>query len=411
MRDCSIASRAPEETTQRRSPWRSPPSSTVTAVGAPTNGRRPVRPGAPNRRWHSPWPTACEAPPPITTPGPRTNGCGVPGWPPPRRPSAGSNADTGGCSDGSCGRPMCSRPDRERSKTTVIEAIHGLRVRSMALGRRVAERGGGEPDDLWFVLSDELEDYLDEPASFTEAIAERRATRKLLAALEPPFVFDGAIPPIDQWTRRGDAVHQTLAVGEALTGIAGCAGIARGRACVVIDPADPGDLGPGDVLIAPSTDPAWTPLFVPVEAVVVDVGAQMSHAVIVSPRTRTALRGECHRRHPAHPPRCPHRGRRRPRRGAHDPIRSRPDPRLPPVIPEEHPNRPYEGFGGEVGRVVGTSTPDWPAYPTAPPGAPNVVVMLADDLGLRRPRLLRLRDRHAAPRPAGRDGLRSPTST
>ncbi|MDH4171676.1 MAG: arylsulfatase, partial [Acidimicrobiia bacterium] len=51
------------------------------------------------------------------------------------------------------------------------------------------------------------------------------------------------------------------------------------------------------------------------------------------------------------------------------------------MIPEEHPNRPYEGFGGEVGRVVGTSTPDWPAYPTAPPGAPNVVVMLADDLG------------------------------
>jgi pyruvate,water dikinase len=51
---------------------------------------------------------------------------------------------------------------------------------------------------------------------------------------------------------------------------------------VVLDPARPGDLGPGDVLIAPITDPSWTPLFVPVEAVVVDVGGQMSHAVIVS---------------------------------------------------------------------------------------------------------------------------------
>jgi pyruvate,water dikinase len=50
----------------------------------------------------------------------------------------------------------------------------------------------------------------------------------------------------------------------------------------VTDPGDPGDLGPGDVLIAPLTDPAWTPLFVPVEAIVVDVGGQMSHAVIVS---------------------------------------------------------------------------------------------------------------------------------
>ncbi|HJL83720.1 MAG TPA: PEP-utilizing enzyme, partial [Acidimicrobiales bacterium] len=41
-------------------------------------------------------------------------------------------------------------------------------------------------------------------------------------------------------------------------------------------------LGPGDILIAPLTDPSWTPLFVPVEAVVVDVGGQLSHAVIVS---------------------------------------------------------------------------------------------------------------------------------
>ena len=34
--------------------------------------------------------------------------------------------------------------------------------------------------------------------------------------------------------------------------------------------------------LAPLTDPSWTPLFVPVEAVVVDVGGQMSHAIIVS---------------------------------------------------------------------------------------------------------------------------------
>ena len=39
---------------------------------------------------------------------------------------------------------------------------------------------------------------------------------------------------------------------------------------------------PGDVLVAPLTDPAWTPLFLPAAAVVVNVGALMSHAVIVS---------------------------------------------------------------------------------------------------------------------------------
>jgi pyruvate,water dikinase len=50
----------------------------------------------------------------------------------------------------------------------------------------------------------------------------------------------------------------------------------------VLHPSDPAGLEPGDVLVAPITDPSWTPLFVPAAAVVVDVGAQVSHAVIVS---------------------------------------------------------------------------------------------------------------------------------
>ena len=73
-----------------------------------------------------------------------------------------------------------------------------------------------------------------------------------------------------------------MATGTILEGIPGCPGQATGRARVVLDPSDPTALEPGDVLIAPITDPAWTPLFVPAAAVVVDVGAQLSHAVIVS---------------------------------------------------------------------------------------------------------------------------------
>jgi rifampicin phosphotransferase len=49
---------------------------------------------------------------------------------------------------------------------------------------------------------------------------------------------------------------------------------------VIIDPADGGELEPGDVLVARATDPMWTPLFI--AAVVVDVGATLSHAAIVS---------------------------------------------------------------------------------------------------------------------------------
>jgi pyruvate,water dikinase len=50
----------------------------------------------------------------------------------------------------------------------------------------------------------------------------------------------------------------------------------------VLTPDAAGSLEPGDILIAPQTDPSWTPLFVVSGAVVVDVGAPNSHAMIVS---------------------------------------------------------------------------------------------------------------------------------
>jgi len=51
---------------------------------------------------------------------------------------------------------------------------------------------------------------------------------------------------------------------------------------VVLDPRDPAALEPGDILVAPHTDPSWTPLFMTAGGVVVDVGSPNSHAVIVS---------------------------------------------------------------------------------------------------------------------------------
>jgi rifampicin phosphotransferase len=171
---------------------------------------------------------------------------------------------------------------RERGKTTVIRAIHGVRLAQRELARRARERGGpDELADFWLVTNAELEDYVSAPSGFAATLAERKAQRETLAALVPPFVFEAVQPPPETWDRRDVSVAMATA-GTVLTGIAGCPGIARGRARIVLDPGDPRGLGPGEVLIAPITDPSWTPLFVPAEAVVVEVGAQMSHAVIVS---------------------------------------------------------------------------------------------------------------------------------
>jgi rifampicin phosphotransferase len=171
---------------------------------------------------------------------------------------------------------------RERSKTTIIRAIHGIRLVQLALAARGRDRGG-PPDleDFWLLSIDEVPAYLRDPASHLGTLAERRSLKEKLASLEPPFIVDGQQPPIDTWRPRageGDEVSS----GTVLSGIGGCPGVATGRARVVLDPGDPRGLGPGDVLVAPITDPAWTPLFLSAEAVVVDVGAAMSHAVIVS---------------------------------------------------------------------------------------------------------------------------------
>lgn len=50
-------------------------------------------------------------------------------------------------------------------------------------------------------------------------------------------------------------------------------------------------------------------------------------------------------------------------------------------MPPESTSDAYRDFDGTVGRVFATSEPSWPERPTAPEGSPNVVVILADDLG------------------------------
>lgn len=172
---------------------------------------------------------------------------------------------------------------RERSKTNCILLNHEMRLSLRELGRRHAERGIlADPSQVFMLTERELDAFVADPAAFSDLVAGREATYLRLFDHVPPFVTDGAPAHWTTWPRRGGSDGRTHGAGDVLTGISGCPGVARGRARVVLDPGDPRGLEPGDVLIAPLTDPAWTPLFVPAAAVVVDVGAQITHAVIVS---------------------------------------------------------------------------------------------------------------------------------
>ncbi|NEX63913.1 PEP/pyruvate-binding domain-containing protein [Noviherbaspirillum galbum] len=70
--------------------------------------------------------------------------------------------------------------------------------------------------------------------------------------------------------------------GDVRLGVATGAGIARGVARIVRAPGDGARLGPGEILVAPSTDPAWTPLFLKAGGLVMETGGYLSHGAIVA---------------------------------------------------------------------------------------------------------------------------------
>ena len=152
------------------------------------------------------------------------------------------------------------------------------------LGRRHAQQGTiGDEDHIFMLIDEELEAFIADPSSFSDLLAERHAGWTQLWDLTPPFFLrDGVVPPLSEWETATTQDHQIAVDGETLTGTAGSPGTTSGRARIVHDPTDPPDLEPGDIMVAPLTDPAWTPLFLAVDAVVVNVGGQVSHAVIVS---------------------------------------------------------------------------------------------------------------------------------
>ncbi len=173
---------------------------------------------------------------------------------------------------------------RERSKTNIIRAVHEVRMTLRELGRRHAESGAlAEWAHVWMLLDDEVEAFVDDPASFTDTLADRYGRWQELWQIQPPFIIrDGKVPPLTTWRRRGETRATVAEVGDVLQGVPGCPGVVRGIARVVVDAGDPSALEPGDIMIAPVTDPAWTPLFMTAGGVVVDVGGQISHAIIVS---------------------------------------------------------------------------------------------------------------------------------
>ena len=199
------------------------------------------------------------------------------------RPRIAGDAETAGMFEAGLRSAQIFLAGRERAKTNAVRVINEMRMALREFGRRLVAAGVIAEVEQIFMLTDaELDQIRFDPEAFRPVVTQRWAQYRTLFDYEPVFVVNGRVPLLSEMTRRSDKHLAKAVSGDVLHGAAGSGGVATGRARIVLDAADPEGLEPGDVLIAPQTDPSWVPLFVPAAAVVVNVGAMGSHAMIVS---------------------------------------------------------------------------------------------------------------------------------
>jgi len=141
-------------------------------------------------------------------------------------------------------------------------------------GERLASEGRlDDPEDVWLLRREELLAAL-EGAPVNANIDTRRAEHERHAAMDAPPVLtsEGEAPA----PRRREDVPDSVLVG---TGVSG--GVVEGPARVVFDPAEE-TVERGEILVAPSSDPGWTPLFLNAAGMIVEVGGRISHGALVA---------------------------------------------------------------------------------------------------------------------------------
>jgi pyruvate,water dikinase len=158
---------------------------------------------------------------------------------------------------------------RETGKHHLMRGYAIIRQTLLELDRRFGLDGG-----VFYLTPDELPELI-AGTDTKPRIAERRRTRAIELSLEvPPVVFGDDLEAI------GRPLPPPAGV-EELTGIPLSAGVAEGPALVLLQPAAAPAEG-GYILVCPSTDPAWVPLFVNARGLVMESGGTLSHGAIVA---------------------------------------------------------------------------------------------------------------------------------
>lgn len=177
--------------------------------------------------------------------------------------------------------------------------LHALIRRGLlGIGRRLVQAGTiDRPDDTLFLNPDEIEQVMLAPEFHKlQYIANRRRAQwEELKFKETPPVFTERADFNEAVGRdlipSEDVIIMKLVVGEMprvrpelkadLYGVCGAPGVAEGPARVIMTYEQLKEVKPGEILVCPGTNPAWTPVFGLIKAVIADRGGTLSHTAIV----------------------------------------------------------------------------------------------------------------------------------
>ena len=160
-------------------------------------------------------------------------------------------------------------PFRETAKFYLMLGYEQIRRALIELDRRYALDGG-----IFYLVPDELRQLIN-GKDFNDIIATRKMERELLLQIEVPDVlFSDSLEQI--------GAPMTTDAAEVYRGVGVSAGVATGKARVLLTPADAHPSDRDYILVCPSTDPAWTPLFLHAAGLVMERGGILSHGAVVA---------------------------------------------------------------------------------------------------------------------------------
>jgi len=164
-----------------------------------------------------------------------------------------------------------------------------MRHALLRLGGLLVERGVLlTAEDVFFLMRAELLLALTESEpteSLVSGVMERRKLWQRQCRLTPPLFLGKMTPMLKRIFESSENLFRQegkLSVEKGLVGLPASPGRASGPARVIHTPEEFDRLQPGDVLIAPVTTPAWTPLFAHAAAVVTDTGSPLAHASLAA---------------------------------------------------------------------------------------------------------------------------------